>query len=190
MAFNFIRQKIPEIILIEPKVFHDERGFFFETYKESEFSEYGISSKFAQDNHSMSGKGVLRGLHYQLEPAGQGKLIRVVSGSIFDVTVDVRKGSRSFGKWLSVELSSKDKNILWVPEGFAHGFLSLENNTEVLYKTTAEYSPELERGIIFNDPALGIEWPIRNPIVSKKDSMHPRLKDADLVMISGSSSLS
>ncbi len=170
---------IPDVVLITPGVFEDPRGFFMETYRESGFREIGITASFRQDNHSMSAKGVLRGLHYQLAPAAQGKLVRVASGAIFDVAVDIRKGSPWFGKWVGVELSAANKNILWIPEGFAHGFCALEDGTNVLYKSTGEYSPAHDRGIRWDDPAIGIEWPVKSPLVSGKDAALPRLAEAE-----------
>ena len=180
MTFEFKRLEIPGVILITPKVFSDERGFFMESYKESEFKANGINFEFKQDNHSKSSKNVLRGLHYQLEPYAQGKLVRVITGKIFDVAVDIRKGSPTFGKWVSAELSEDNKKMLWIPPGFAHGFLSLEDNTNVLYKSTNEYNKESERGILWNDPEIDIKWPFDNPVLSDKDKKHPILKDADI----------
>ncbi len=185
MPFIFKRLEIPDVILIEPKIFEDSRGFFMETYKYSEFKENGIEYEFVQDNHSKSKKGVLRGLHYQLRPMEQGKLVRCIRGRIWDVAVDIRKGSPWYKKWVAVELSEENKLMLWVPPGFAHGFIALEDNTEVFYKVTKEYAPELDRGIIWNDPDIGIKWPIENPILSEKDSKLPRLKDAENNFIYG-----
>ena len=185
MPFIFKRLEIPDVILIEPKIFEDARGFFMETYKYSEFRKNGIEYEFVQDNHSKSKKGVLRGLHYQLKPMEQGKLVRCIRGRIWDVAVDIRKGSPWYKKWVAVELSEENKLMLWVPPGFAHGFVALEDNTEVVYKVTKEYTPELDRGIIWNDPDIGIEWPIENPILSEKDSNLPRLKDAENNFIYG-----
>ena len=179
MPFIFKRLEIPDVILIEPKVFRDNRGFFMETYKYSEFQKNGISYEFVQDNHSKSQRGVLRGLHYQLKPMEQGKLVRCIKGRIWDVAVDIRKGSPWYGKWVAVELSEENKLMLWIPPGFAHGFIVLEDDTEVVYKVTKEYSPELERGIIWNDPDINIKWPIENPILSEKDKNFPMLKDAE-----------
>ena len=179
MGFVFKKLEIPDVILIKPEVFEDERGFFMETYKISDFKNAGIEYNFVQDNHSRSKKGVLRGLHYQLEPMAQGKLIRCIRGRIWDVVVDIRKGSPWYGKWIGVELSEENKLMLWIPPGFAHGFVALENDTEVIYKVTKEYAPELDRGIIWNDPDIGIEWPVDNPILSEKDSKLPRLKEAE-----------
>ena len=185
MPFSFKRLEIPDVILVEPKVFGDERGFFMETYKASEFRKSGISYDFVQDNHSRSQKGVLRGLHYQLRPMEQGKLVRCVRGRIWDVAVDIRKDSPWFGKWVAVELSEENKLMLWVPPGFAHGFVALEDGTEVVYKVTKEYAPELDRGIIWNDPDLAIDWPIEDPILSEKDRKLPRLKEAENNFIYG-----
>lgn len=179
MPFKFTRLEIPDVILVEPVVFGDERGFFMETYKASDFKTNGIPFDFVQDNHSKSQKGVLRGLHYQLNPKAQGKLVRCVRGKIWDVAVDIRKGSPWFGKWVAVELSEVNKLMLWIPPGFAHGFVALKDNTEVIYKVTAEYAPELDRGILWCDPELGIDWPIKEPILSEKDAKLPRLKDAE-----------
>lgn len=185
MPFQFRRLDIPEVILIEPKVFKDQRGFFIETYKLSEFKENGIDYEFVQDNHSKSIKGVLRGLHYQLNPKAQGKLVRVLRGRIFDVAVDIRKGSPHYGQWVGVELSEENKKMLWVPPGFAHGVVALDDGTEILYKVTAEYSPENDRGILWNDPDIGIKWPIDTPILSEKDAKQPFLKDTENNFIYG-----
>lgn len=179
MPFKFQRLEIPDVILIEPQVFGDERGFFMETYKHSEFSAFGITEHFLQDNHSRSKKGVLRGLHYQNPPKAQGKLVRVVLGEIFDVAVDIRKGSPTYGRWVGVILSAENKRMLYIPPGFAHGFCVLSDVAEVIYKVTEEYAPELEAGIIWNDPEIGIQWPIPTPILSTKDSRWPTLKEAD-----------
>lgn len=178
MPFQFKSLEIPEVILIEPQVFSDERGFFMEVYKYSEFASFGITERFIQDNHSRSKKGVLRGLHYQNPPKAQGKLVRVISGEIFDVAVDIRKGSPTFGKWVGIKLSAENKRMLYIPPGFAHGFCVLSDIAEVLYKTTEEFAPECEAGIIWNDPDINIDWPIKNPVLSSKDAKWPRLKDA------------
>lgn len=178
---EFIQTAIPEVILIKPKVFGDERGFFMESYKKSLFHANGITADFTQDNHSKSSKGVLRGLHYQLDPKAQGKLVRCVSGAVFDVAVDIRKGSPTFGKWIGCELSEENKQMLWIPEGFAHGFVTLKDNTEFLYKATGEYAPECDRGIKFDDPAIGIEWPqLDGLLLSEKDKKQPLLKEAEI----------
>lgn len=172
---------IPDVLLIEPNVFGDERGFFFESFNQKVWLEKtGLKRDFLQDNHSRSVKGVLRGLHYQIKQP-QGKLVRVVSGEVFDVAVDVRKSSSSFGQWVGVHLSEQNKKQLWVPEGFAHGFLVLSEAAEFLYRTTAYYAPEHERCIIWNDPELGINWPLEvAPMLSEKDAVGLYFKDADL----------
>lgn len=163
--------EIPEVILFEPKVFGDERGFFFESFNQRKFeSSVGRAVNFVQDNHSRSVKGVLRGLHYQIRQP-QGKLVRVVQGEVFDVAVDIRRSSPTFGKWVGVVLSAENKSQLWVPEGFAHGFVVLSETAEFLYKTTDYYAPEHERSILWEDRALGIEWPLTNmPTLSPKDA--------------------
>jgi len=178
MPFKFKKLEISDLIIIEPYVFHDDRGFFMESYKYSDFASYGIDINFVQDNHSCSKKGVIRGLHYQNPPKAQGKLIRVIAGEIFDVAVDIRKGSPTYGKWWGVILSAENKKMFYIPSGFAHGFCVLSDMAEVLYKTTEEYAPEHEAGIVWNDPDINIDWPIKNPIVSPKDAALPRLKDA------------
>ena len=177
MSFTFTHLAIPDVILIEPRVFPDERGFFMESYKYSEFSAFGIKERFVQDNHSHSTKGVLRGLHYQKAPKAQGKLVRVVVGEIFDVGVDIRKGSPTYGKWVGEVLSAENKRMLYIPAGFAHGFCVLSKEAEVLYKTTEEYAPEYDAGIIWNDPKIGIQWPIEHPILSNKDAALPMLRE-------------
>jgi len=161
---------IPDIILIEPQVFADSRGFFFESFNQKIFEErVGKKVKFVQDNHSKSARGILRGLHYQTNPKAQGKLIRVIQGEVFDVSVDLRKSSPTFGKWVGETLSAENKKQLWVPEGFAHGFLTLSDTAEFLYKTTDFYSVEHERLILWNDETIGIEWPVTNTLLSEKD---------------------
>ena len=178
---EFIPSSIPEVILIKPQVFGDSRGFFIESYKKTLFEKNGITANFIQDNHSMSSKGVLRGLHYQLDPKSQGKLVRCVSGAVFDVAVDIRRNSPTFGKWVGYELSADNKYMLWIPEGFAHGFVTLKDNTEFLYKTTNEYAPEFDRGIKYNDPSIGINWPdIGELSLSDKDKKQPTLSDAEI----------
>jgi dTDP-4-dehydrorhamnose 3,5-epimerase len=179
MPFEFIRLEIPDVVLIKPKVFEDDRGFFMETYKASDFAKAGIDFSFSQDNHSKSKKGVLRGLHYQLEPKAQGKLVRCIKGKIWDVAVDLRLGSPWFGKWIAVELSKENKCMLWIPAGFAHGFVALEDS-EIIYKCTEEYDPTFDRGIIWNDPEINIPWPIKKPTLSPKDAKLPALKDAEI----------
>lgn len=169
MPFEFIKQKIPEVILIVPKVFPDIRGEYLETYKRSSFKENGIANEFLQDNQSISKKDVLRGLHFQREPYSQGKLVRVISGEIFDVAVDLRKNSSTYLEYVSAILNDKNNQMLWIPEGFAHGFYSLKDNTIVNYKTTNEYAPEYESGIIWNDKKINISWPEGEKIISEKD---------------------
>ncbi|WP_316353874.1 dTDP-4-dehydrorhamnose 3,5-epimerase [Candidatus Trichorickettsia mobilis] len=157
---QYTKLKIPDIVLLEPKVYSDNRGFFFESFNHANF-ENAIAQKvnFVQDNHSCSVKNVLRGLHYQLPPKAQGKLVRIISGKVFDVAVDIRKNSPTFGKWVGVELSAENKKQLWIPAGFAHGFLTLTESAETLYKTTDYYAPDLEKSILWNDSDIGIEWP-------------------------------
>jgi dTDP-4-dehydrorhamnose 3,5-epimerase len=183
MGFLFKRTEIKDVVIIEPQVFKDDRGFFMETYKKSEFEKADISFNFKQDNHSLSVKNVLRGLHYQLPPFAQGKLLRCINGEIFDVAVDIRKDSETFGKWVGINLSSENKRMLYIPPGFAHGFLTLSNVAEIHYKMTEEYAPEYERGIIWNDKDISVLWPIDNieeVIVSEKDRNNPALKNAEL----------
>lgn len=170
---------LPEVLIIEPRVFGDDRGFFLESYNRRAFAQAtGIDVDFVQDNHSRSAANVLRGLHYQLKHP-QGKLVRVVAGEIFDVAVDLRRSSPRFGRWMGHRLSAENKHVMWIPGGFAHGFLSLKESTEVLYKTTDYYMPEHERCVLWNDPALGIEWPLNGaPLVSEKDGRGVPLADA------------
>jgi dTDP-4-dehydrorhamnose 3,5-epimerase len=176
MPFTFTPTEIPDVILITPRVFGDDRGFFLETYKRSEFESAGITGDFVQDNHSQSVRGVIRGLHYQVPPAAQAKLVRTVRGRVWDVAVDIRKASPTFGQWVGTELSADNHALLYIPEGFAHGFAVISDIAEVEYKVTSEYSPEHERGIAWNDPELAIDWPINNPIVSNKDLQLPLLQ--------------
>ncbi len=174
--------KLPEVKIVEPKVFGDDRGFFLESWSARTFADAGIDANFVQDNHSRSGRGVLRGLHYQIRQA-QGKLVRVTAGRVFDVVVDIRRSSPRFGEWTGVELSADNKRQLWVPPGFAHGFLSLEDGTDFLYKCTEYYAPEHDRSILWSDADIGIEWPldgIGEPIISAKDSAAPPLRDAEV----------
>ncbi|EIX3776949.1 dTDP-4-dehydrorhamnose 3,5-epimerase, partial [Salmonella enterica] len=155
------KTEIPDVLIFEPKVFSDERGFFMESFNQKVFEEaVGRKIEFVQDNHSKSTKGVLRGLHYQVEPYAQGKLVRCIAGEVFDVAVDIRKDSETFGKWVGVNISSENKRQLWIPEGFAHGFLVLSDSADFLYKTSNYYSPIHERGIVWNDPTININWPI------------------------------
>lgn len=166
---QFIPAAISDVLIIEPNVFGDARGFFLESWNERAFLEAGIKARFVQDNHSRSARNVVRGLHYQIRQP-QGKLVRVTVGEIFDVAVDIRKSSPTFGKWAGTKLSTQNKRIIWIPPGFAHGFLALSESAEVLYKTTDYYSPEHERTILWNDPELGIAWPLRGePLFSAKD---------------------
>lgn len=172
---------IPDVLIIEPKVFGDDRGFFMETWTKRVFEEIGISGEFVQDNHSKSQQGVLRGLHYQIQQS-QGKLVRVLRGRVYDVAVDLRKSSPTFGQWVAEELSEENKRMLWVPPGFAHGFYVMSNEAEFVYKCTDYYAPEFERSILWNDEALGIDWPLPEgeaPLLSGKDMAGQRLADAD-----------
>jgi dTDP-4-dehydrorhamnose 3,5-epimerase len=179
MPFEFKSLEIPGLVLIQPQVFGDERGFFFELYKHSDFARGGIKGPLVQDNYSRSGKGVLRGLHYQKTPRAQGKLVTCTQGRIYDVAVDIRKGSPFYGKWMSVDLSAENRSMLYVPPGFAHGFQVLSDTAEVMYKCTDEYSSADDRGIIWNDPDINIAWPLKDPVFSDKDKIHPLLRDAD-----------
>lgn len=178
---NVIGTAIPDVLILEPKVFGDERGFFFESYnRKAFFNATGLDPDFVQDNHSKSARGVLRGLHYQIEHA-QGKLVRAVSGAVWDVAVDIRRSSPTFGQHVGVELSAENKRLLWIPPGFAHGFLVLSESAEFLYKTTDYWQPQYERCILWNDPALGLPWPLAtSPILSTKDQAGIPLNEADL----------
>lgn len=172
--------KIPDVLIIEPKVFGDERGFFFESFNKIKFKELtGIDKEFVQDNHSLSSRGVLRGLHYQIKQP-QGKLVRVVSGEVLDIAVDIRNSSDTFGQWIGVVLSAENKRQLWIPEGFAHGFVVLSESAEFLYKTTDYYAPEYERCIRWDDAELAIDWQIEDVKVSEKDTNGLSFKQADL----------
>ena len=177
-----LRLAIPEVVLFTPKFFGDERGFFFESFSEAAFEEAtGLKRQFVQDNHSKSQRGVLRGLHYQLDPMAQGKLVRVVQGEVFDVAVDIRKESPTFGQWIGEILSAENRKQLWIPEGFAHGFVTLSETAEFLYKTTNMYAPTYERSILWNDSDLAIDWQYRGqPLLSGKDQQASRFKDADV----------
>ncbi len=178
MPFEFVRTKIEGAVLVKPRVFPDDRGFFVETYKRAEFLKAGINADFVQDNHSKSSKGVLRGLHYQKGAAAQGKLVRCIAGAILDVGVDIRRGSPTFGKWVAAELTAANAQMFYLPAGFAHGFLVLSDTAEIIYKCTCEYSPKDDGGIIWNDPEIAVDWGIRNPLLSAKDKALPLLKDA------------
>jgi dTDP-4-dehydrorhamnose 3,5-epimerase len=174
---------LPGVLVIEPKVFGDDRGFFFESFNQRAFdAAVGHPVEFVQDNHSRSMRGVLRGLHYQLDPHAQGKLVRVAQGSAFDVAVDVRHGSPTFGRWVGVTLDTRSQRQLWIPPGFAHGFLALEDDTHFLYKTTDYYAKDCERSIVWNDPAIGIDWPRLGmpPVLATKDAAAPPLAQADV----------
>ncbi|NGY85890.1 dTDP-4-dehydrorhamnose 3,5-epimerase [Bacillus megaterium] len=177
---NIIKTKFEDAVLIEPKVFGDHRGFFTESYNKEIFKQNGIDMDFIQDNHSLSQQpGTLRGMHYQLNDKAQTKLVRVTRGAIYDVIVDIRKGSPTYGEWQGFILSVDNKRQLLVPKGFAHGFCTIVENTEVQYKVDELYSPEHDRGIAWNDPALNIDWPFNNPVLSEKDTEHPTLAEAD-----------
>ena len=180
MPFKFIELEIPGLILIEPKIFSDNRGFFMETYKESEFKENGITEKFVQDNLSKSSRGVIRGLHFQIEPQAQGKLIQVVHGKVWDVAVDLRDNSPSYLKWIGLELDSVTKKMFYIPPGFAHGFTALSDKVIFQYKCTNEYDMISERGIRWDDKDITIDWPVENPIVSDRDRELPFLKEISL----------
>ncbi len=179
MPFCFSPTEIPEVIVIDPRVFPDQRGFFMETYKRSEFAAHGVSGTFVQSNHSKSSKGILRGLHYQKHPKAQCKLVRALSGEIYDVVVDLRQGGPTYGKWIAVMLSEKNKRMLYVPAGFAHGFCVTSEEAEILYMSTEEYAPKHEAGVLWNDPELGIEWPLAEPQLAPRDLAWPPLKWAD-----------
>lgn len=173
---------LSEVKIVEPRIFGDARGFFMESWNERSFTDIGIDARFVQDNHSRSAKGVLRGLHYQLVKP-QAKLVRVTAGRVFDVVVDVRRSSAQFGKWIGVELSAENKRMLWVPPGFAHGFLTLEDDTDFLYKCTEFYAPEHERSLLWSDPDIGVAWPFEGigaPSLAAKDAAGSSLADADV----------
>ena len=179
MQFTFKKLDMPEVILVEAKSFPDERGFFLESFKESIFIENGINTKFVQDNFSRSIKGVLRGLHFQKNPKAQAKLVTVLHGEVFDVAVDMRKDSPTYGKWVSEILSDQNHELLYIPEGFAHGYCVLSDEADIFYKVNQEYSPEHDSGFIWNDPEIAIKWPIDKPIISDKDLKLPSFKNAD-----------
>ena len=180
MPFEFEKQSIEDVILVKPKVFGDNRGFFMESYKKSEFIKNGIDIEFQQDNHSKSSAKVLRGLHYQAKPYEQAKLVRCITGKIYDIAVDIRPNSKTFGQYVKVELSEDNKNMLYIPKGFAHGFVVLSSEAELLYKASEEYNPKADRGIFWADKDLNIDWGIDfEPILSEKDQNQPKLKDID-----------
>jgi dTDP-4-dehydrorhamnose 3,5-epimerase len=179
---KYIQLNLPDVFLVEPEVFGDHRGFFMETFREDEFKKNLSCGSFVQDNHSKSGQGILRGLHYQIQHP-QGKLVRVISGEVFDVAVDLRKSSPFFGKWSGAVLSAENKKMLWVPPGFAHGFYVISREAQFVYKCTDYYAPSHERCIIWNDPSIGIDWPIipgTSPVLSRKDETGLSLKDAEV----------
>ena len=176
--FDFIKQDIKDVILVKPKIYGDNRGFFAETYKKSEFFANGIKDDFVQDNHSKSSTHVLRGLHYQAKPYGQAKLVRCAKGRIYDVAVDLRVNSKTFAKYVKVELSEENKQMLYIPNGFAHGFVVLSEEAELMYKTSSEYAPQADRGVLWNDKTININWEIDfEPILSEKDKNQPKLSD-------------
>lgn len=179
---QFTRLAIPDVVLFTPKVFGDERGFFFESFNANAFREATqLDLPFVQDNHSKSSRGVLRGLHYQLPPKAQGKLVRVVAGEVFDVAVDIRRSSATFGRWVGAYLSADNRQQLWIPPGFAHGFVTLSDSAEFLYKTTDFYSPEHERSILWNDPEIAVDWPLAEvPALSAKDAAARRLAEVEV----------
>jgi len=178
---NVVATALPDVLIIEPKIFGDARGFFYESYNEREFRDRtGIDVRFVQDNHSRSAKGVLRGLHYQLKQP-QGKLVRVIAGAVYDVAVDVRRSSPTFGQWVGFELSADNKRSAWIPPGYAHGFVVLSDYAEFLYKTTDYWAPEHERSIAWNDPDIGIAWPLQGaPLLATKDQAGKRLAEAEV----------
>ncbi len=180
MPFQFRPLTIPEVILVEPRRKGDARGFFMETYKRSEFAANGIAEDFVQDNYSHSARGVLRGLHYQLQPHAQGKLVMVITGEVFDVAVDIRPGSPTFARWVGARLSAAEPRLLYVPPGFAHGFCVLSETADFTYKVTREYSQAHERGILWSDPEIAIAWPVSAPTLSARDQALPALRQADL----------
>lgn len=174
---EFLPLDIPDVILITPRIFEDERGYFFESYKQGEFAQNGINVNFVQENRSRSKKGVVRGLHFQKPPHAQDKLVSVTRGEIIDFAVDVRKGSPTFGKWVSARLSEDNHQLLYIPKGFAHGFVALSDVTDMQYKVSDVYDAASEGGVIWNDPDLGIDWSVTEPILSQKDLIFPQLKD-------------
>lgn len=179
MPFTFEMLQIPDVRLIIPRVFGDARGFFLETYKQTAFAAEGLNVTFVQTNHSRSTANVLRGLHYQKAPKAQAKLVTVVSGEVFDVAVDIRVGSPTYGAWVGAVLSSDNHHLLYIPPGFAHGFCVLSEVADLIYQVTDEFSSEHERGILWNDPEIGIDWPIRAPVLSPRDAAQPRLDEVD-----------
>jgi dTDP-4-dehydrorhamnose 3,5-epimerase len=179
MPFTFHPTAIADVVLIESRLFHDERGYFREGFKSSDFADAGLPTSFAQDNVSRSGRGVLRGLHFQRDPAAQGKLVSVARGSVFDVAVDIRVGSPTYGRWVGEELSDENGRMLWIPTGFAHGFCVTTEFADLTYKCTDEFSGAHDGGVLWNDPAIAIDWPVVDPILSEKDLVLPLLADCD-----------
>ncbi|MBL4719601.1 MAG: dTDP-4-dehydrorhamnose 3,5-epimerase [Alphaproteobacteria bacterium] len=179
---RIIQTALPEVLIFEPKSFSDSRGVFFESWRDESYAAAGVSENFVQDNVSSSSKGTLRGLHFQ-EPNGQGKLVMALAGAVFDVAVDIRRGSPRFGQWCGVELSAENRQQLWIPPGFAHGFQALQDNTVFHYKCTAYYSPSDEGAIRWDDPEIGIDWPIQPPLLSDKDRTPPLLRDAPVLPV-------
>ncbi len=179
---NVLRTELSGVLLLEPRRFGDDRGFFMEMFHAKRYAEAGISGPFVQDNFSRSARGILRGLHFQ-EPNAQGKLVQVLAGAVYDVAVDIRRGSPTFGRWVGVELTADNRRQLWMPAGFAHGFCVLSESADFHYKCTDFYAPASERGIAWNDPDLGIPWPVKSPLLSPKDAVAPRLKDAPLLPV-------
>lgn len=179
MSFRFTRLDLPDVVLIEETRRGDARGFFAETYRRSAFAAAGIDAPFVQDNHARSTRGVLRGLHYQLPPRPQGKLVRVVQGEVFDVAVDLRTDSPGYGRWVGARLSGENGRMLWVPPGFAHGYVVLSETADLSYKVTEEYDPVLDRGVRWNDPTIGVAWPVSDPVLSPRDVALPPLAEAD-----------
>ena len=179
MPFTFTPLALPDVIQIEPQVFGDTRGFFLETYQEAAFHAAGITARFVQDNHSFSTRGVLRGLHYQQAPYAQGKLVQAAMGTIWDVVVDIREGSATYGRWVGAELSGENHRALWIPPGFAHGFVVLSDSAHFLYKCTAPYTPAAERGFRWDDPGVAIDWPTREITLSARDRGLPAFADSE-----------
>ena len=189
MSFQFQHLAIPEVILVEARCFKDDRGFFMETYKLSVFAAHGVPGPFVQDNWSHSRRGTLRGLHYQKQPKAQGKLVMALSGEVLDVAVDIRRGSPTYGRWVSQVLSAGDGRALYVPPGFAHGYCVLSETADFIYKVTEEYAPDLDRGILWSDPDIGVQWPVASPLLKPKDAALPLLRDADNDFVWGSPAL-
>ena len=179
MAFGFTRLEIPDLVLVETKHFEDTRGLFMETYKQSDFRANGLTGDFVQGAYSSSAEGVLRGLHYQKPPRAQAKLVTVVHGEVFDVAVDIRRGSPTYGRWIGMHLSAGNHRLLYIPVGFAHGFCVLGQEADLLYWMSEEFVSELDRGIVWNDPDLAIRWPVSNPVLSARDARLPRLRDTE-----------